>query len=89
LVDFPQALTALDYLRDLENRRRKEMIAAFERVHIHADTYDSDMESMAERFPGIALWVRNVEGKNKKAESCYAQLWIGLRRWVSRPLRNS
>lgn len=85
LVDFPQALTALDYLRDLETRRRKEMIAAFERVHIHPDTYEADMETMAEKFPGIALWVRNVEGKNKKAESYYAQLWLGLRRWVSWP----
>jgi hypothetical protein len=83
LVDFPQALTALDYLRDLETRRRKEMMAAFERVHVHPDTYESDMANMAEKFPGIALWVRNVEGKNKKAESYYAQLWLGLRRWVS------
>lgn len=82
LVDFPQALTALDYLRDLENRRRREMRAAFERVHVHSETYESDMASMAEKFPGIALWVRNVEGKNKKAESYYAQLWLGLRRWV-------
>jgi hypothetical protein len=83
LVDFPQALTALDYLRDMENRRRKEMVAAFERVHIHADSYESDMDSMAETFPGIALWVRNVEGKNRKCESYYAQLWLGVRRWVS------
>jgi hypothetical protein len=83
LVDFPQALTALDYLRDLETRRRKEMKLAFERVHVHAESYESDMASMAEKFPGIALWVRNVEGKNRKAESYYAQLWLGLRRWVS------
>ncbi|KAF9696808.1 hypothetical protein EKO04_005648 [Ascochyta lentis] len=82
LVDFPQALTALDYLRDLENRRRKEMVAAFERLHIHPDTYESDMETMAETFPGIALWVRNVESKNKKAESYYAQIWMGVRRWI-------
>jgi hypothetical protein len=83
LVDFPQALTALDYLRDLETRRRKEMMAAFERVHVRSETYEADMASMAENFPGIALWVRNVEGKNRKAESYYAQLWLGLRRWVS------
>jgi hypothetical protein len=84
VVDFPQALTALDYLRDLETRRRKEMMAAFERVHVHSDSYEADMATMAEKFPGIALWVRNVEGKNRKAESYYAQLYIGLRRWVSR-----
>jgi hypothetical protein len=83
LVDFPQALTALDYLRDLETRRRKEMKAAFERLHVHAESYESDMVTMAEKFPGIALWVRNVEGKNRKAESYYAQIWLGLRRWVS------
>ncbi|KAF1916123.1 hypothetical protein BDU57DRAFT_217674 [Ampelomyces quisqualis] len=82
VVDFPQALTALDYLRDLETRRRKEMMAAFERVHLRTDSYDSDMATMAEKFPGIALWVKNVEGKNKKAESYYAQLWLGLRRWI-------
>lgn len=82
LVDFPQALTALDYLRDLENRRRREMTAAFERVHIHSETYDSDMQTMAEKFPGIALWVRNIEGKNQKAEHYYAMLWLSLRRWI-------
>ena len=82
LVDFPQALTALDYLRDLENRRRKEMVSAFERLHIHPETFETDMETMAETFPGIALWVRNVEAKNKKAESYYAQVYLGVRRWV-------
>lgn len=83
-VDFPQALTALDYMSSLETRRRKETTAAFERLHIHKDTYDTDMAFMAEKFPGIALWVGNVEGKNKKAEQYYAQIWLGLRRWVSR-----
>jgi len=82
IVDFSQALTALDYLRDLENRRRKEMVAAFERLHIHPDSYESDMETMAETFPGIALWVRNVEAKNRKAEVYYASLWMGIRRWI-------
>lgn len=59
------------------------MKAAFERVHVHSESYEADMACMAEKFPGIALWVRNVEGKNRKAESYYAQLWLGLRRWVS------
>ena len=83
LVDFPQALTALDYLRDLDNRRRKEMVAAFARVHIHPETADSDIDSMSERYPGIALWAKNLEGKSRKAELCYARLWLGVRRWVS------
>jgi hypothetical protein len=83
LVDWAQALTALDYLKDLETRRSEEAQAAFERVHIFRETYESDMETMAEQFPGIALWVRNIEGKHRKAESYYAQIWLGLRRWVS------
>ncbi|KAJ8115633.1 hypothetical protein OPT61_g2768 [Boeremia exigua] len=82
LVDFSQALTALDYLRDLENRRRKEMVAAFERLHIHPDSFESDLGHMAETFPGIALWVRNAETKNKKAENYYAQVWMSIRRWI-------
>jgi hypothetical protein len=62
------------------------MVAAFERVHIYPETYESDMATMAEKLPGIALWVGNIEGKNKKAENQYAQLWLGLRRWVSCPV---
>lgn len=82
LVDFPQALAALDYLRDLDNRRRKEMIAAFARVEIQAESFNADVEKIAERYPGIALWAKNLEGKNKKAEHHYAKLWLGLRRWI-------
>ncbi|CAO2654159.1 Nn.00g108920.m01.CDS01 [Neocucurbitaria sp. VM-36] len=82
LVDWNQALTALDYLNDLDSRRRRETSAAFARLHIQEDTYDTDMAFMAEKFPGIALWVRNIEGKNKKADQYYAIMWLGLRRWI-------
>jgi hypothetical protein len=83
LVDFPQALTALDYLRDLDNRWRKELKAAFDRVHIHPETAGQDIEALSERYPGIALWAKNLEGKSQKAELYYAKMWLGLRRWVS------
>ncbi|KAJ4347312.1 uncharacterized protein N0V89_011252 [Didymosphaeria variabile] len=82
LVDFPQALTALDYLRDLDNRWRKELKAAFARVHIHPDTAGQDIETLSGRYPGIALWAKNLEGKSRKAELYYAKLWLGLRRWI-------
>jgi hypothetical protein len=82
-VDWSQALTALDYLKDLETRRRKEMATTFEALDVHRDTWDADMARVAEKAPGIALWINNLEGKNRKAESYYAQLWVGLRRWVS------
>jgi len=83
MVDFTQGLAALDYLRDLETRRRKELIAAFSRTEIRTESFDSDIEKISERFPGIALWAKNLEGKNMKAERCYAKMWLGLRRWVS------
>lgn len=81
-VDWSQALTALDYLKDLETRRRREMATTFEALDVHRDTWDADMARVAEKAPGIALWINNLEGKNRKAESYYAQLWVGLRRWV-------
>ncbi|KAF2001434.1 hypothetical protein P154DRAFT_169662 [Amniculicola lignicola CBS 123094] len=82
LVDFPQALTALDYLRDLETRRRKEVAAAFDRLGIHADSFATDVDDVAERYPGVALWAKNIQGKNKKAEGHYAHLYMGVRRWI-------
>lgn len=82
LVDFPQALTALDYLRDLEKRRCKEYIAAFDRLGINLESFDLDVEAVAERYPGIALWAKNMQGKNKKAEIHYAHIYIGVRRWI-------
>lgn len=85
LVDFPQALTALDYLRDLDNRWRKELKAALDRVHIHPRSASHDIEVLSERYPGIALWAKNMEGKSQKAELYYAKMWLGLRRWVRLP----
>jgi hypothetical protein len=82
-VDWSQALTALDYLKDLETRRRREMATTFESLDVHRDTWEADMARVAETAPGIALWINNLEGKNRKAESYYAQIWLGLRRWVS------
>lgn len=82
MCDWIQALTALDYLKDLETRRRKETAGAFERLNIHQESWDADMAEMAEQFPGIALWINNIEGKNKKAEQYYAAIWLNIRRWV-------
>ncbi|KAF2478012.1 uncharacterized protein BDR25DRAFT_6450 [Lindgomyces ingoldianus] len=82
LVDFPQALTALDYLKDLENRRRKEVAAAFERLDIRYDGITADVDAVSERYPGIALWAKNIEGKSRKAVSFYCSLYLGLRRWI-------
>jgi hypothetical protein len=82
LVDFPQALTALDYLTDLEKRRCKEYVAAFERLGISIDNFEHDVAAIADRYPGIALWAKNMHGKNKKAQQYYGLLYVLLRRWT-------
>lgn len=58
-------------------------MAAFERLGIRIESFGADVDAVAERYPGIALWAKNMHGKNKKAQSYYAIMYLGLRRWVS------
>lgn len=82
-VDFPQALTGLDYLKDLETRRRKEVAAALERLGIDRETLGTADDDISLRFPGVLAWFRSLEDKERKIEALYTQLYVGLRRWVS------
>lgn len=80
-VDFPQALTGLDYLKDLENRRRKEVVEALRRLGI-----DRDLDGMSEwgkKYPGVLAWIKFIQNQERKVEALYSQVYIGLRRWVS------
>ena len=81
-VDFPQALTALDYLKDLEARRRREVAAAMDRLDVNRETLDSDPEAFASKYPGVAKWVKSMEEKERKIDALYTQLYIGIRRWI-------
>lgn len=81
-VDFPQALTGLDYLKDLEARRRREVGAAMNRLAIDRAALHSD-RSLCEDYPGVQRWVVSIEEKERKIEALYTQLYIVLRRWVS------
>ncbi|GAB7348372.1 hypothetical protein MBLNU459_g6809t2 [Dothideomycetes sp. NU459] len=81
-VDFPQALTGLDYLKDLETRRRKEVAASLERLGIDRETLGTAEDDLSARFPGVLAWFRSLEGKERKIEALYTQLYVGLRRWV-------
>ncbi|KAF2101459.1 hypothetical protein NA57DRAFT_34615 [Rhizodiscina lignyota] len=81
-VDFPQALTALDYLKDLESRRRKEVASSLSRLGINRETLAADANAMSIQYPGAAEWIRELETKDKRADSLYTQLFIALRRWV-------
>ncbi|KAF2402477.1 hypothetical protein EJ06DRAFT_341028 [Trichodelitschia bisporula] len=79
LVDFPQALTGLDYLKDLEKRRQKEVDDTLRRLGLDRDARDSELEG---RDQTVAEWVRSLEDKERKVEEHYAHLYIGLRRWI-------
>ncbi|KZF21796.1 hypothetical protein L228DRAFT_278060 [Xylona heveae TC161] len=81
MVDFPQAMTALDYLKDLETRRRKEIAAALARLGVDRKTYATEAE-LAQRYPGVVAWIKSIEDKERRIEALYTQLYIGLRRWA-------
>lgn len=80
-VDFPQALTSLDYLKDLEVRRRREVVAALDRLGVdRADL--GERAVLGRKYPGVLRWVIGIEEKERKVEALYTQVFLGLRRWV-------
>lgn len=84
LVDFSQALTGLDYLKDLETRRRREGAAAFNRLGIERDQLRADREELLKTaHPTVAKWADDTEKSETKIEALYTQVYVALRRWVS------
>lgn len=81
-VDFPRALTGLDYFKELEARRRKKVAYALSRTAIDQAVLDNELQ-LHEQNLSVSRWVRNVNDKERIIQSLYAQLYIGLRRWVS------
>lgn len=80
-VDFPQALTAMDYLKDIEVRRRREVVAALDKLGIDRNDIH-DQGAIAKKYPGVMKWVCEVEEKERKIENLYTQVYLGLRRWT-------
>ncbi|RMZ81425.1 hypothetical protein DV738_g2338, partial [Chaetothyriales sp. CBS 135597] len=80
-VDFPKALTALDYLKDLEVRRRREVVAALDKLGIHREDL-GHRERLAKKYPGVLQWVIGIEEQERKVEQLYTQVYIGIRRWT-------
>ncbi|KAL4920940.1 hypothetical protein BDW62DRAFT_152604 [Aspergillus aurantiobrunneus] len=78
-VDFPQALTGLDYLRDLESRRKKEVASALHRLGLQPDKQDLEFPK---KYPGVVMWIESIKSKECKVEALYTQIYIGLRRWT-------
>ena len=81
LVDFTQALTAMDYLKDLENRRKRELTLALQRLDLDKSEDGRTSPAMSNN-PKIAEWVVSQQEKERKVEALYTQVYIGLRRWV-------
>ncbi|KAJ5960508.1 uncharacterized protein N7479_007658 [Penicillium vulpinum] len=82
-VDFAQALTALDYLRDLQARWKKEIDAAFNRLNITAqDASDPQHSEVARKFPNVLNWYKDISHKARLIDFMYTQVYVGLRRWV-------
>ena len=80
-VDFPQALTALDYLRDLETRRRNEIVATL--MHLGIEKSDvNNREKLAKDYPHAYSWIEGMEEKERKVEMLYTHVYLGLRRWT-------
>lgn len=80
-VDFPQALTALDYLKDLEIRRRSEILAAL--THLGVERADvQNKEAIRKNYPNAYQWISSMEEKERRVEFLYTHVYLGLRRWT-------
>ncbi|MCJ1270271.1 hypothetical protein MMC22_010167 [Lobaria immixta] len=82
LVDFTQALTALDYLKDLENRRKHELTLVLHRLGLGKDTPEQAGDAISRKHPRVAEWLLGMQTKERKVEALYTQVYIGLRRWT-------
>jgi len=80
LVDFPQALTGLDYLQDVETKRRRAIESAFAKLGLQRDHLDQ--EQIKSKGLVVAAWAKTVGDSERRVEALYTQLYIGLRRWV-------
>lgn len=78
-VDFDVALPGLDYLQHLECTRRDTLQEAAKKLGI---TEENWQRVLADK-PNALAWVKDIERKNKELELCYADLYLGLRIWVS------
>ena len=80
-VDFMQALTAMDYLRDLDIRRRREVLAALDRLGVDRNDL-GQKDKLVKKYPGVVRWIVDIEEKERKVEAIYTNVYVGLRRWT-------
>ena len=82
MVDFPQALTALDYLRDLDLRLRREFMGVQTRLGVDPAVGLAGWEDGAGENV-VVIWLKSLFDRFREVEMIYPQVYIGLRRWVS------
>ncbi|KAI9682767.1 MAG: hypothetical protein M1829_006756 [Trizodia sp. TS-e1964] len=79
MVDFPQALTGLDYLGDLKKRQERELDFAFKKLGI---VKEAEADETMKKYPAVRAWITSMQEKQKNIVSLYTQLYVGLRRWT-------
>lgn len=78
-VNFSQALTALDYLKDIEMRRQNTVQDMWQRVDI--ETWES-IEEKVSRDEAIIKLFNVLNRKEKYLGELYAWLYVHLRQWI-------
>ncbi|KAJ5724118.1 hypothetical protein N7488_002153 [Penicillium malachiteum] len=82
-IDFPHAMYAIDYVRDLDLRYKKEFDKALRTLCItRADVVDPVNSSLARKFPGNMAWVEKMYLVSRDLETLYTQLYLGMRVWT-------
>lgn len=77
-VRLDLALTALDYLRDLEFSRRDILREAAGKLGID----ERNWRNVLGGNPEALKWVEQTQGNELRAETLYADLFLDLRIWV-------
>ncbi|CAD6443108.1 ef576bc7-2172-4d41-97de-92937d1cfbe6 [Sclerotinia trifoliorum] len=77
-VDFSQALTGIDYLQDLECRRREALREVALRLNIDKNNWKKVLSA----DPDAKKWVEDIQAQETIIEDFYATCFIDLRIWT-------
>ncbi|KAF2083199.1 hypothetical protein K490DRAFT_70049 [Saccharata proteae CBS 121410] len=76
-----QALKALDYLRDLEDRRISMREKSLTAVQQAIDTFQLQPQDVR-TLPYVQEWIGQVRKAEDRCSKMYASLFLDLRRWI-------
>jgi hypothetical protein len=78
-IKFDLALAALDYLQDLERTRQNIVREANKNLGITKHNWRDVLSDS----PKALAWVKDTQHWSMGLEICFAELYVGLRIWVS------